>query len=62
MSCNCGCHDDKRPAAGWRKYVPAIVGVGVLALLIAGALLKKNDAHDRSAATHSPTEAATPAP
>ena len=44
MSCNCGCHDDKAPATGWRKYAPLIVGVAVVGALIAGALLKKDDA------------------
>ncbi len=44
MSCNCGCHDDKPPATGWRKYVPLIVGVVVVAAFIAGALVKKDDA------------------
>mgnify|MGYP000971080624 CR=1 FL=1 len=44
MSCNCGCHDSKPPATGWRKYVPLIVGVAVVGALIAGALLKADDA------------------
>ena len=44
MSCNCGCHDNKPPATGWRKYMPLIVGVVVVAAFIAGALLKKDDA------------------
>ena len=44
MGCNCGCHDNKPPATGWRKYVPLIVGVAVVGALIAGALLKKDDA------------------
>lgn len=42
MSCNCGCHDDKPPAAGWRKFVPLIVGVAVVGALIAGAMLQKD--------------------
>ena len=53
MSCNCGCHDDKPPAKGWRRYVPVLVGVGVLAALIAGAVLtsheKGKSANDRDA-------------
>lgn len=44
MSCNCGCHNDKPTATGWRKCVPLIVGVAIVAVLIAGALLKKNAA------------------
>lgn len=43
MSCNCGCHDDKTPATGWRKFVPVIVGMVVAGALIAGAVLKSND-------------------
>lgn len=46
MSCNCGCHDDaphNAPAVGWRKFVPVIVGVLVVAALIAGAILKSSD-------------------
>ncbi|MCC6951596.1 MAG: hypothetical protein IT433_09140 [Phycisphaerales bacterium] len=41
MSCKCGCHDDRPPATGWRKFVPLIVGVAVIGALIAGAVLKK---------------------
>lgn len=44
MSCNCGCHDDKTPTTGWRKFVPLIVGVVVVGALIAAAVLKKDDA------------------
>ncbi|MFA6043736.1 MAG: hypothetical protein WC718_02020 [Phycisphaerales bacterium] len=43
MSCNCGCHDDRPPATGWRKFVPLIVGLAVAGALIAGAVLKNND-------------------
>lgn len=43
MRCNCGCHDDKAPATGWRRFVPLIVGVVVAGALIAGAVLKNND-------------------
>jgi hypothetical protein len=43
MSCNCGCHDDKTPATGWRKFVPLIVGVVVAGALIAGAVLKSQE-------------------
>lgn len=43
MSCNCGCHDDKAPATGWRKFVPLIVGVAVVGALIVGATLKGTD-------------------
>lgn len=41
MSCNCGCHDDKPPATGWRRLVPLIVGAVVVGALIVGAVLKK---------------------
>jgi ribosome assembly protein YihI (activator of Der GTPase) len=34
MSRNRGCHDDKAPATGWKRFVPLIVA----------AVLKKNDA------------------
>lgn len=44
MSCNCGCHDEKPPATGWRKFVPLIVGVVAVGALIAGAVLKKDGA------------------
>lgn len=54
MSCNCGCHDDKPPAKGWRRYVPVIVGVGVLAAIIAGAFLKKEDAQERGSTLQAP--------
>jgi hypothetical protein len=57
MSCNCGCHDDKMPATGWRKFVPLIVGVVVVGALIAGAMLKKHDAS--KAAGHSSAERVT---
>ena len=42
MSCNCGCPDNKTPATGWRRFVPAVVGAVIVAALIAGALLKDN--------------------
>lgn len=57
MSCNCGCHNNKPPAAGWRKFVPLIVGVVVVGALIAGAVLKKNG----TVASRSPTERAATA-
>lgn len=61
MSCNCGCHDDKPPATGWRRYVPVIVGVGVLAAIIAGAFLRKDGTQDRGSTLHAPkTTARTP--
>jgi len=62
MSCNCGCHNDKTPTTGWRRYVPLIVGVAVVGALIAGAVLKKEDAGkpaSRSTAERT-TTAATP--
>ena len=43
MSCNCGCHDDKIPATGWRKFVPLIVAAVVIGAIITGAVLKNND-------------------
>ncbi len=43
MSCNCGCHDDKPPATGWRRFVPLILGLVVIGTLIAGVLVKNND-------------------
>lgn len=49
MSCNCGCHDNKPPATGWRKLAPLIVGAVVVGALIAGATLKKNDAGKKQA-------------
>ncbi len=49
MSCNCGCHDDKAPATGWRKFVPLIVGVAVVGAVIVGAVLKKDDAGKKQA-------------
>ena len=62
MSCNCGCHDNKPPATGWRKFVPLIVGVAVVGALIAGALLKRDDAGRApgGSATSQPTTAAKP--
>jgi hypothetical protein len=62
MSCKCGCHDDKAPATGWRKFVPLIVGVAVVGALIAGALLKKDDAGKAAgqSATGRTTTAARP--
>lgn len=42
MSCNCGCHDDKPPATGWRKFVPLIVGAIVVGALVVGAVLQKD--------------------
>lgn len=59
MSCNCGCHDDKPPATGWRRFVPVIVGVVVVGALIAGAVLKKDDAV--KPASRSPAERITSA-
>lgn len=44
MSCNCGCHDERTPPTGWRKFVPLIVAAAVVGVLIAGAVLKKNEA------------------
>lgn len=62
MSCNCGCHDDKPPATGWRKFVPLIVGAAVVGALIAGAVLKKDDAGKSASgsATGRTTTAARP--
>lgn len=60
MSCNCGCHVDKAPATGWRKFVPLIVGVAVVGAIIAGALLKgepKGKAADDSATKQASTAA-----
>lgn len=53
MSCNCGCHDTV-PATGWRRYVPLIVAVLVVAAVIAGAVLK-----DRRVGTHAGTPASS---
>ena len=58
MSCNCGCHDDKTPATGWRRFVPVIVGAVVVGALIAVAFLTgetKNRAADGSANTQATT-------
>lgn len=41
MSCNCGCHDDARPATGWRGFVPFLIVAALLAALIAGVVIKK---------------------
>jgi hypothetical protein len=59
MSCNCGCHNDKAPATGWRKFVPLIVGAVVVVALIAAAVLK-NESPEKSVST-SPTERTTSA-
>ncbi|NUQ53681.1 MAG: hypothetical protein HUU19_13410 [Phycisphaerales bacterium] len=53
MSCNCGCHDDKPPATGWKRFVPLIVAAAVVGVLIAGAVLKKDDAGKKHAAPSS---------
>jgi hypothetical protein len=54
VSCNCGCHDDKAPATGWKRFVPLIVA--------AAAVLKKNDAEKATARSTAErmTTAATP--
>lgn len=59
MSCNCGCHDDKVPATGWRRFVPLIVGAVLVGALIAGAALKKNSPDPTS--SRSPREQTTTA-
>ena len=59
MSCNCGCHDDKPPATGWRKFVPLILGAVVVGAFIAGAVLKKDDG--AKPASRSPAERTTAA-
>lgn len=59
MSCNCGCHDDRPPATGWRKYVPLIVGMAVVGALVAGAVLKNDE--KGNAADGSPTKQTTTA-
>ena len=62
MRCNCGCHDNKAPATGWRKFVPLILGAVVVGAIIAGASLKKDDASkaaSRQTVEHA-TTAATP--
>ncbi|GEM_PF-5618697 len=46
MSCNCGCRADEPPLTRWRRFVPLIAGVAIVAALIAGAKLK-----DRGKAT-----------
>lgn len=43
MSCKCGCHDDKPPATGWRKFVPLIVGAVVVGALVVGAVLQSHE-------------------
>lgn len=43
MCCNCGCHDSRPPATGWRKVVPFIVAAAVAGALIAGAILKSHE-------------------
>lgn len=60
MSCNCGCHHDQPPPAGWRRYAPFAVAVIVLAGLIAGATLKKQES--RRAAHQTSTQAAAASP
>lgn len=62
MSCNCGCHDNKPPATGWRRFVPLIVGAVVLGALIVGAVLKKNSPDSASSRSlrERTTTAATP--
>lgn len=59
MSCHCGCHpphDDKPPATGWKRFVPLIVAAAVAAVvvwvLIAGAVLKRDDAGKKQAAPY----------
>ena len=59
MSCNCGCHHDKPPATGWRKFVPLMVGAVVVGALITGALLK-NESTEKSVSS-SPAERTTSA-
>lgn len=51
MSCNCGCHDEKAPPTGWRKFVPLIVGVAMVGALIAVAVLKKDAPAQKPAAS-----------
>lgn len=62
MSCHCGCHDNKPPATGWKRFVPFIVGAVVVGVLIAGAVLKKHDADKAAAPSKAEpmTTAATP--
>ena len=60
MSCNCGCHNDKVPATGWPKYVPFIVGVAVLCVLVAGAVLKKDASSKNAAASTNVQSASAP--
>lgn len=62
MTCNCGCHNDRAPATGWKRFVPLIVGAVVVGVLIAGAVLKKHDADKAAAPSKAErmTTAATP--
>lgn len=62
MSCNCGCHDDRAPATGWKRFVPLIVAAAVVGVLIAGTVLKRNDAGKAAARSTAErmTTAATP--
>lgn len=57
MSCNCGCHDDKPPATEWRKLVTVFVALAMGGALIAGAVIKKDDAGKSESC--SPTERTT---
>lgn len=60
MSCNCGCHDDKPPATGWKRFVPLVFGAVVVGALIVGAVLKgepKGKTADGSAAKQTSTAA-----
>ncbi|MGD9789174.1 MAG: hypothetical protein AB7Q00_07165 [Phycisphaerales bacterium] len=59
MSCNCGCHSDKPPATGWRRYVPLIVAGLVVVVLVVGAVFK--DRAPRSSAHQSASSPQTTA-
>lgn len=60
MSCNCGCHDDKVPATGWRKYAPMILGVAIVAVLIAATVFKNDGTKTASEGRARATAAAPP--
>ena len=59
MSCNCGCHNDKTPATGWKRFVPLIVGAAVVGAIIAAAVLKSDDV-GKTASHSRATTSATP--
>lgn len=55
MSCNCGCHNDQKPATGWRRYVPLAITAVIAAAIITGGVCRHEHSEPGTASAHAHT-------